>query len=248
MSPNIKLLQAVRDDMDQDYPSATLLRVLVNDTDIKYITLEPTVCRYRKLPTEYGAQIGYLSPPLPQQEWNQATLDRGYDGTPCYTDIEDVDRPKVRQTWHQRFVNYTDLKFYTIKPSRKVYRVVSDQTFDGKQAVAKFGWNEKDIEKIAKETKTYMKLQGHHVAPEFLGHIVEHGRIIGFLLENLGTRAHPETEEDDKACTDVIDRLHKLGLAHGNAVTKNFLVKRDQAFLISFKKAHRIEIEEDLDF
>ena len=234
MAPNIKLLQAVR-----DTPDHTLLRVLVNDTDIKYITLESSVCEFRDLPTKYGAQIGFLSAPLPQQDWNRATLALGEHDKPYYMKIEDIDLPRVRMSWHERFINYTELTFSGVEPSRKVYQVAADQTFDGKRAVAKFGWIAEDLENIERETRIYRLLRGHDIGPEFLGHIVEHGRVIGFLLEDVGTDAHAGSG-DSRVCREIVTRLLDLDIVHGNTVPKNFLLKDGRAYLISYKKARVI--------
>jgi hypothetical protein len=61
------------------------------------------------------------------------------------------------------------------------------------------------------------------IAPNFLGHLTENGRVMGLLLEKVNGRfASPD---DRSKCEEAIRRLHGMGLIHGDINRYNFLIK-----------------------
>ncbi|KAK3683744.1 hypothetical protein B0T22DRAFT_443753 [Podospora appendiculata] len=104
--------------------------------------------------------------------------------------------------------------------------------------IARFEW---EVPRIVSETRAYKLLDGSGVAPRFLGHIHEHGRVIGFLLEKVEDvrRAGPG---DLLRCQDALRVFHRLtGVAHGDMNRHNFLVAsdngEDRVWLIDFERS-----------
>ncbi|KAB8277879.1 hypothetical protein BDV30DRAFT_204453 [Aspergillus minisclerotigenes] len=52
---------------------------------------------------------------------------------------------------------------------------------------ARFAW---EIQYIEDETTAYQWINGHDIGPRFLGHLTEHGRVIGFLMEGITNARH----------------------------------------------------------
>lgn len=75
------------------------------------------------------------------------------------------------------------------------------------------------------------------IAPQFLGHLTENGRVIGFLLEKVeGTYARLS---DLPLCAAALKTLHSMGLVHGDVNKHNFVVDREkgEVRLIDFEHA-----------
>ncbi|KAH7483460.1 hypothetical protein FOMA001_g5914 [Fusarium oxysporum f. sp. matthiolae] len=99
--------------------------------------------------------------------------------------------------------------------------------------MARFPW---EIAYVAAETHIYKTLESSGIAPQFLGHISEGSRTIGFLLEKFQGRH--AGKEDLEACQNVLSQLHDLGILHGDVNRYNFIIGTDgKAVLIDFEKA-----------
>jgi predicted Ser/Thr protein kinase len=96
--------------------------------------------------------------------------------------------------------------------------------------IARFEW---EIPRIEQETRAYQLLEGSGLAPRFLGHVHENGRIMGFLLEKIEGR--PASIQDLSACETALRALHKLGYVHGDVNRYNFLVTEEGAKLLDFE-------------
>ena len=81
------------------------------------------------------------------------------------------------------------------------------------------------------------------LAPRFLGHVSEHGRIIGLLLEK-AEEVREARIEDLAFCEEAVERLHTLGLAHGDLNRFNFFVTEDSIKLIGFENSS-MEVDGD---
>ncbi|KAF2155226.1 hypothetical protein K461DRAFT_266525 [Myriangium duriaei CBS 260.36] len=97
--------------------------------------------------------------------------------------------------------------------------------------IARFEW---EIPRIEQETKAYQLLQGSGLAPRFLAHIHEEGRIMGFLLEMIEGRS--ASIEDLGACEIALKKLHRMGSVHGDVNRYNFLITKDGVKLIDFER------------
>lgn len=82
------------------------------------------------------------------------------------------------------------------------------------------------------------------IAPTFLGHLTENGRVIGFLLEKAeGTSA---AIEDLPKCEKVLGQLHDMGLIHGDVNRYNFIVNRSNGHvrMVDFEHAKPFDEEQ----
>ncbi|RYP73123.1 hypothetical protein DL769_004284 [Monosporascus sp. CRB-8-3] len=89
---------------------------------------------------------------------------------------------------------------------------------------------------MEKETRAYKVLDHKGIAPRFLGHVTEAGRVVGSFLELIGG-AGPADVSDLGACFGALQRLHEQGLAHGTPHPDNLLVNEGKAILIDSEEA-----------
>ena len=87
------------------------------------------------------------------------------------------------------------------------------------------------------ETEVYSWIKGHDIGPDFLGHVTEGDRVIGFLLEQV--KGRHAFIEDLEPCRETVARLHELGIVHGDLNKHNFLVEGSRATLVDFEVARR---------
>lgn len=73
------------------------------------------------------------------------------------------------------------------------------------------------------------------LAPRFLGHIHEHGRVVGFVLEKLNGR-HGGIE-DLSVCQALLQHFRGLGWLHGDVNWYNFVIQQGCAKLIDFERS-----------
>ncbi|KAK4108643.1 alpha-galactosidase A [Canariomyces notabilis] len=96
--------------------------------------------------------------------------------------------------------------------------------------IARFEW---EVPRIKQETRAYQLLEGHGLAPRFLGHVHENGRVMGFLLEKIEGRSASLADLD--MCEAALGKLHALGLIHGDVNRYNFLVTEEGVKLLDFE-------------
>ncbi|KAI2973533.1 hypothetical protein CBS147323_2054 [Aspergillus niger] len=100
--------------------------------------------------------------------------------------------------------------------------------------VARFEW---EIPRLSQETSIYKQLQDTGLAPRFFGHVHEHGRVIGFILERL--KGREAGIKDLPLCQSVLKRLHDIGILHGDVNRYNFIVRGDAVRLIDFERSQQ---------
>ncbi|KAK6215029.1 alpha-galactosidase A [Colletotrichum tabaci] len=181
---------------------------------------EDTMCRpYLLIPS---------LPDLPDSPWTTATIVRGADGSPFISAISTDPLSEIQTVWHERCIDVLSLK-----RTRRLRSWTHEVQYDGGTAVAKIACFEWDLRRIERETAAYYKLTQHRIqhrdeppiAPEFLGHLTENGRVMGFLLEKIdGERACISDLPD---CEALVRRIHGLGMIHGDVNRYNFVVDRD---------------------
>lgn len=102
--------------------------------------------------------------------------------------------------------------------------------------IAKFARFEWEINYYIAETQAYSWIDGHGIAPVFLGYLTENGRVIGFLIEHIVRRRADIS--DLQVCRDALQRLHRLGIVHGGLNRGNFLITEEgKAVIIDFETA-----------
>ena len=94
-----------------------------------------------------------------------------------------------------------------------------------KSVIAKIARFEFKVPWVETETAIYQAIDGQGIWPAFLGHLVEHGRVMGFLIKKIDGGAHGEIG-------DLV-----LGIVHGDLNKYNFIVGPTRTALIDFENA-----------
>ncbi|KAJ3569495.1 hypothetical protein NPX13_g6065 [Xylaria arbuscula] len=141
--------------------------------------------------------------------------------------------PGVETIWHPCIIDSLDLertKRLTLLAQEYKYKTESSpKTVVAK--MARFYW---EVQYMEAETRMYQVLKGQDIAPEFLGHVHEAGRVIGFLLEKVVDGRNAESS-DLEVCKAALRRFHALGFVHGDCNKYNFIICPDgRAVLIDF--------------
>ena len=162
-------------------------------------------------------------PKLPEDGWTSIDFFQSEDGVvqlrPSYKPL-----PSVNCLWHENLVDYLGLK-----PIRKLSARVREVSYLNQRAIAKIARFPWEINQVSKETLAYCMIFDKQeeegleaIAPKFLGHLHENGRVMGMLLQKLeGRHAEPE---DLAACTEVVRKLHAMGIEHGDVNKHNFMI------------------------
>lgn len=81
------------------------------------------------------------------------------------------------------------------------------------------------------------------IAPTFLGHVTENGRVIGMLLEKL--EGDSTSIDDLPACRKTLENFHLMNMVHGDVNRYNFIVDRSEkpvhVRLVDFEHAEPYE-------
>ncbi|KAI9663863.1 MAG: hypothetical protein M1821_007353 [Bathelium mastoideum] len=163
-------------------------------------------------------------PDFPDTDWTTMHIYRGASGSLEFA-ISFDPLPTVQTTWHPRRIGVLSLK-QTKRHRSNVHEVL----YENRPAVAKIARFEWEIPRMETETWAYSIInrdRDEHanepkIAPDFLGHVIENGRVIGFLMEKVdGTFA---SEEDLESCETALRRLHRMGLIHGDVNRYNFII------------------------
>ncbi|KJK68704.1 Lipopolysaccharide kinase Kdo/WaaP family protein [Aspergillus parasiticus SU-1] len=231
--PPTVLSMEVDGEDDSDY------RIFIHGR-IRYVTIAPGT--YDR---------GTLSMPLdslpdfPRDEsWNHAYISRDNLTGELKTSLTTRMFPGVNSIWHANLVDCLDLtKRRTISPN--AFEATCPLTKSGSQTtvIAKLARFEWEIPRIEQETQAYKMLEQTGLAPQFLGHIHEHGRVVGFVLEKLEGR-HGGIE-DLSVCKALLQRFHGLGLLHGDGNRYNFIIQQGSAKLIDFERSRYCPGEEE---
>jgi predicted Ser/Thr protein kinase len=205
--------------------------------NVKYITIKAGALDAESL-DDMPLDFQDILPPLPYQEdtWKSVCITRSPSSRQLEATLSMADLPSVETIWHSRMIDSLDIErteylaLLTQECKRK-----ADSTPERMIAkMARFHW---EIQYMEAETRMYQVLEGLGIAPKFLGHIHEAGRVIGFLLEKIpdGRNAEPA---DLAICVAALRRFHGLGFVHGDCNKYNFIIRPDgQVFLIDFDKA-----------
>ena len=226
----VELLQAEADDSDQSF-----FRLLVDGRSIKYITIDPGIYSIEDMC--FGPSLVSILPNLPPGDWNDGLIARNVDHRPHFASLCRTEFPGVRNTWHEKYVDYLELSIGR-KLRTGIYEVTCSSFNDA--VVAKFARFPWEIQYMENETTAYQWISGHGIGPQFLGHLTEDGRVIGFLMEYVSGARHAGVQ-DVTACREVLSRLHGLGVRHGDTNRFNFLIRGSNATLIDFDTAEKCD-------
>jgi len=245
--PNAQVLATQRQVATYGYP----LRVVVNDGEqkaIKYVFLDSKMLQ-AGYPTS-SEQVSIDMPRLPLGEWNEAYLHLdSHLGTYSISNTTRRSHLERMDDWHPRKIDYLEfVKVETLQHDR--LQVVTHPDFDAPVLIkiASFPW---DLPSLERESKVYRLLHGSGATPEFLGHVTEGGRAIGFITEYIGEE--PSIRGRNMVgCLAALRRLHQRGIAHGDAHDGNCLIRKDGSpvlidFELSVETCSHEEFERDLD-
>ncbi|KAJ5682174.1 alpha-galactosidase A precursor [Penicillium macrosclerotiorum] len=191
----------------------------------------------------FGPSLISSLPKFPPGDWNDGRVAKNTaDGRPFFASIKRTKFPGVQNTWHETYVEYLDLSIGE-KLLGGLYEAKHLKLFDDTIVVkfARFPW---EIQYLENETTAYQWISGHEIGPQFLGHVTENGRVIGFLMEHIANARHAGPKDLDM-CRKVLRRLHDLGIRHGDTNPFNFLIQHNcKATLIDFDTAEQCDDQE----
>ncbi|KGO72686.1 Lipopolysaccharide core heptose(II) kinase [Penicillium italicum] len=177
-------------------------------------------------------------PELPEdQTWNTAYVNRDASSGEVAMKLQLKNIMGITHLWHPVLVDCLELKRI-----KQFTATTYEATYSGEGPlasspvvivkVARFEW---ELPRLSLETLIYKSLEDTGLAPRFLGHVHEHGRVIGFVLEKLEGRE--ANIKDLPSCQSTLQRLHDNGILHGDANKYNFIIQVDKARLIDFEKS-----------
>ncbi|KAI1091509.1 alpha-galactosidase A precursor [Rostrohypoxylon terebratum] len=236
-APNILVLQA-----SVDPEAESEFRVLVDNKFVKYITIDPGVFGVDDMC--FGPSLIPLLPPLPAGDWTTGCISRDpKTGDAHFSAVSETCLQGITKTWHSTRVDHLELH-----EKRKLRSNVYEVTCPGFSStiIAKFARFEWEVAQLERETMAYEWIEGQQIGPTFLGHLIEEGRVIGFLMDRIADCRHA-TPEDYTLCHSVLSKLHKLGIKHGDINKHNFLIHDGRATLIDFDNASRPASDEELE-
>jgi predicted Ser/Thr protein kinase len=232
----IELLQAEVDENDQSF-----FRLLVNGRNIKYVTIDPGL--YSADDMCFGPSLVSLLPALPAGDWNDGLVTKNEsNGQPHFAYAIRTAFPGVENTWNETYVDYSEIVVGE-KLRTGIYEVKCNLFND--VVVVKFARFDWEIPYLESETTAYQWIEGYGIGPQFLGHLTEDGRVIGFLMERIKDARHAGPQ-DLESCRKALSRLHCLGIRHGDTNRFNFLIRDSQVVLIDFDSARKCDDQDAL--
>ncbi len=226
-APKVEMLQASIDENDESH-----FRFLVDKSSVKYVTIDHGIFSADEM--AFAPALLPLLPSFSTSDWNVGRISKNQvTGRPVFSEWTREILPSVRQTWKTTFVDVLDLSMHE-KVRTNVYRA-SHPTFTV-PVIAKFAIFPWEIQYIEAETRAYQWIEGSNIGPQFLDHITEGERTVGFLLEEVSGARHA-APADLVLCQEAVARLHSLGIRHGDLNRHNILLSAGRAILIDFDAA-----------
>ncbi|KAI1399367.1 alpha-galactosidase A precursor [Hypoxylon fuscum] len=233
-------VQVLQASFDEDVMSE--FRLLIDNKFVKYVTIDPGI--FERDDLCFAPSLISLMPALPSGDWNTAHIARDtVSGDPAFTAISNRRLRGITKIWHATQIDHLD--FHLVHKLRtNVYKATCAH-FDTPVIVklARFEW---EIARLEAETIAYEWINGQQIGPEFLRHLIEEGRVIGFILSNISECRHA-TIEDYALCYEALSKLHRLGIKHGDINKHNFLVHDGKAALIDFDTSSREAQADELE-
>lgn len=208
----------------------------------KYITVKAGALDAEAL-DDMPLDFENVLPPLDfySDSWKSASITRNPTTRELEAALSSADLPAVSCIWHPRLVDCFDIErteYLTALAQECKWVASSEQQQHPSAMVAKMARFRWEIPYIEAETRMYQVLDGNRgIAPGFLGHVHEEGRVMGILLEKVPDGRHAEPADLER-CRAALGRLHALGYLHGDCNKYNFVVRPDGGVvLVDFEKA-----------
>jgi hypothetical protein len=173
------VLQASVDLLDESQ-----FRILVDGKFVKYLTIDAKL--YSADDTCFELSLISILPPVPPGDWNTGRISRN-----C-AEVTKVELSSISHLWHPRQIDHLGLHMGH-KLRSNVYEASTPQ-FD-LPIVVKFARFPFEIPYLDSETSAYQWIQNHQIGPQFLGHLTEQGRVIGFAMERITSYRHATPED-----------------------------------------------------
>ncbi|KAI0858013.1 alpha-galactosidase A [Xylaria cubensis] len=199
-----------------------------------------------------GQQVYYLT--ISTDVFDEDTMCRPYLLLPQLPSLSDMPSRKIKLSRNQDGSLAKRIDVLSLPRIKRLRSGVFETLYEGRAAVAKIACFEWQIPSLTRETWAYCVLtetqrpsDGPLIAPEFLGHLTENGRVMGFLIEKLEGRF--ACSDDLTQCAALLKRLHglgDLGLVHGDVNRYNFIVEeccRGCVRLVDFEHAQDYDEE-----
>ncbi|KAE8340653.1 hypothetical protein BDV24DRAFT_151780 [Aspergillus arachidicola] len=175
----------------------------------------------------FGPSLRSLLPEFPPGDWNDGLIVKDKStGKPYFARAVRNTFPSVKNQWHEYSVDYSDIQ---------VGKWLRTGIYE-----AQCPFDTVVIRYMESETTAYEWIKDHDIGPRFLGHLVEDGRVIGFLMERISNARHAVLD-DLEACWNTLSRLHALGIRHSDTSRFNFLMTDSRAVLIDYDTAQKCD-------
>lgn len=217
----------------------SFFRVLASG-NVKYISVKGSTYDTDTLydmPLEFETLLHPLG--YHDENWVSVYISRNQSSQELELAMSSDPLPGVQTIWHPQMINFLDLertKSLAVLTQECKWKTPSSTSQDERMIakMARFAW---EIRYLEAESKIYQLVEGQDIAPKFLGHIHEAGRVIGMLLEKAPNGRHAESA-DLEICEAALRRFHALGYLHGDCNKYNFIILPDgKVFLIDFDNA-----------
>lgn len=162
-------------------------------------------------------------PDLPSGDWVRMSVEK--DGQKFRTVTSNDPLDGIESVWHRELIDVL-----TLPKDKVLNKCTYETTYQGKPAIMKIANFEYDVPQVENETSAYSMVGAYErnhpdeppLTPKFLGHLAEHGRVIGFLLEKREGRF--ASIDDIPVCRALVTQFHKAGLIHGDVNRYNFII------------------------
>ncbi|KAL1870721.1 hypothetical protein Daus18300_005041 [Diaporthe australafricana] len=204
-------------------------------SQVKYLVISPGTFDRNTL----SFPLQFL-PALPHnKEWTVANISRHGTNGNLKTSLSNRTLDGVEGQWHDAKVDCLELEktksltamaFEALSHHDSTLTTTSPSPATVIAKIARFEW---ELPRIEQETRAYQLLEGHGLAPRFLAHMHENGRIMGILLEKIEGRF--ASLQDLSVCETALVKFHKLGLVHGDVNRYNFLITEEGVKILDFE-------------
>jgi hypothetical protein len=177
---NVQLLTLLVDANDEDDSE---YRFLVDGKHVKYVTVASGA-----LPRDdrtFAPVLIPMLPPFPKGDWNEGHIAK--DPTTeklFFARHEEVDLLEITNREHSTCIDFLELK--KLDRLRQNVQRVSHPLF-GTPIIFKFAEFPWQIPYFETETTAYEWIEGKGIGPKFLGHVTEEGRVMGWVMEDVGS-------------------------------------------------------------
>ncbi|OBT80736.1 hypothetical protein VF21_00347 [Pseudogymnoascus sp. 05NY08] len=219
-------------------------------TNVKYITIKEGALDADTL-MDMPLDFQNILPPLQydKDDWNSVYISRNTATGELEPALSQTTLPRVQTVWNPKMINFLDLERTELlsllaQECKWKQATTGDEAGDQKTMIAKMARFPWEIQYIETETRIYQLLQPLHITPTFLGHIYEADRVIGVLLDKVEGR--PANSGDLEICKAALQRIHNLGIFHGDCNRYSFIITADEKVtLIDFDNA-KVDADADM--